>query len=53
MCESAGRVANRPDTGGSGQEQALATTLVDAGYDPVEIAAAAALHAWRGGENQQ
>ena len=35
-----------------GQERALATTLVDAGYDPVEIAAAA-LRLARGGEIQR
>ncbi|MCB0039006.1 MAG: DEAD/DEAH box helicase [Caldilinea sp.] len=35
-----------------GQERALATTLVDAGYDPVEIAAAA-LRLARGGESQR
>ena len=46
------RVADVLSHGRVGQERALAATLVDAGYDPVEIAAAA-LRLARGGESQR
>ncbi len=46
------RVAAGLTHGRLGQERALATTLVDAGYDLVEIAAAA-LRLARGGESQR